>query len=85
MFPRQKVAVFVDGCFWHGCPEHGTHPKTNEEWWRWKIQRNRDRDLDTDMRLGELGWRVVRCWEHESPDVAADAVEAALRASSAGD
>jgi len=66
--------VFVDGCFWHGCPEHGTSPHTNSEWWTWKIQRNKDRDTDTNERLGELGWAVVRVWEHEDPEVAADRV-----------
>jgi DNA mismatch endonuclease (patch repair protein) len=65
VFGRAHVAVFVDGCFWHGCPEHGTSPKANAEWWREKIDRNRARDLDTDRRLVEAGWRVVRLWEHE--------------------
>lgn len=70
-FPKQRVAVFVDGCFWHGCGEHGTRPKTNQEWWDWKLARNRARDADTNERLAELGWRVVRVWEHEHPEVAA--------------
>lgn len=73
-FTRARLAVFVDGCFWHGCPEHGTSPHTNSEWWTWKIQRNKDRDTDTNERLGELGWAVVRVWEHEDPEVAADRV-----------
>jgi DNA mismatch endonuclease (patch repair protein) len=71
-FPGRQLAVFVDGCFWHGCPEHGTWPKANGAWWREKIEANRSRDRDTDARLAELGWRVVRVWEHEEP---ADAVE----------
>lgn len=77
-FPRQRVAVFVDGCFWHGCPEHGTQPRANEDWWRWKIARNQARDRDTTERLQELGWTVIRIWEHELPTAAADAVEAVL-------
>lgn len=65
-FPRQRVAVFVDGCFWHGCPEHGTSPRANAAWWRTKIDANIARDRDTDARLTEAGWHVVRVWEHES-------------------
>lgn len=70
-FTRQKVAVQVDGCFWHGCQEHGTVPGRNTEWWRWKIQRNQARDQDTDARLAELGWTVIHVWEHEDPAEAA--------------
>lgn len=73
-FTRQKVAVQVDGCFWHGCPEHGTVPGRNTQWWRWKIQRNQDRDRDTDARLAELGWTVIHVWEHEDPAAAAGRV-----------
>jgi len=80
VFPRARVAVFVDGCFWHGCPEHGTMPKANRAFWREKIARNRARDADTDRRLVELGWTVLRFWEHEDVERAADAVEAAVRA-----
>ncbi|MFN6551422.1 very short patch repair endonuclease [Mycolicibacterium septicum] len=69
VFGPSKVAVFVDGCFWHGCPEHYTAPKTNADFWRSKIQRNKDRDLDTDSRLAEAGWQTIHAWEHE--DVAA--------------
>src|SRR5579885_3111965 len=64
-FPRERVAVMVDGCFWHGCPEHGTWPKQNAEWWREKIAGNVTRDRDTDVKLGEVGWLSVRVWEHE--------------------
>lgn len=74
MFPRIKVAVFVDGCFWHGCPVHGTWPKTNAEFWRKKIETNRARDADTNRRLEALGWTVVRIWAHEDPDEAAERV-----------
>ncbi len=59
-FTRAKVAVFVDGCYWHGCPEHGTRPKANREWWDWKIAKNRERDLDTNALLAGQGWMVVR-------------------------
>ena len=65
VFAAAKVAVFVDGCFWHGCPDHATWPKANEEFWREKIETNRLRDRDTDRRLAEAGWSVVRVWEHE--------------------
>jgi len=72
VFPGIQVAVFVDGCFWHGCPLHGTWPKANADFWREKIETNRARDADTNRRLREEGWLVIRIWEHESPD---DAVE----------
>ncbi len=78
-FTRAKVAVFVDGCFWHGCPDHGTRPQTNREWWDWKIARNKERDLDTNHLLTEAGWIVVRVWEHEHPAEAADRVERVVR------
>src|SRR5688572_8269487 len=55
-FPRQRVAVFVDGCFWHGCPEHGTWPKQNGSWWRSKIEANQRRDFDTTVRMEAIGW-----------------------------
>jgi len=70
-FTRAKVAVFVDGCFWHGCPEHGTMPKNNREWWQAKLEANARRDLDTDDALAKAGWMAVRIWEHEEPRVAA--------------
>lgn len=66
-FPGIKIAVFVDGCFWHGCPEHATWPKQNAEFWRHKIETNRARDANTVARLEALGWKVIRIWEHESP------------------
>jgi DNA mismatch endonuclease, patch repair protein len=74
IFKSAKVAVFVDGCFWHGCPIHGTWPQANREWWRRKIERNRQRDSDTDQRLTEAGWRVIRAWEHEDLDEVAQRV-----------
>jgi DNA mismatch endonuclease, patch repair protein len=77
-FPRRRVAVFVDGCFWHACPEHGTSPKANAVWWRAKLDANVQRDRDTDRRLEEAGWTPVRIWEHEDPVRAADLVEQRL-------
>ena len=65
VFARQRVAVYVDGCFWHGCPEHGTRSKSNTAWWEEKLARVRARDADTDRALAEAGWFVVRVWEHE--------------------
>lgn len=79
VFPGRRVAVFVDGCFWHGCPEHATWPKANAEWWRAKIEANVARDRDSDARLTEAGWAVVRVWEHEHSDVAAAIVCAAVK------
>lgn len=71
VFRGLRVAVFVDGCFWHGCPQHATWPKENAEFWRAKILANRQRDRDTDKRLRAAGWRVVRVWAHEPPERAA--------------
>jgi len=73
-FVGRRVAVFVDGCFWHSCPEHATTPKSNHEFWVQKLARNVERDRETDVRLRELGWTVVRVWEHEDPVAAADRV-----------
>lgn len=73
-FPGLRIAVFVDGCFWHGCPEHATWPKQNSEFWRQKIEANRLRDSDTNSRLFNDGWTVLRFWEHESPTKAAETV-----------
>lgn len=70
-FVTPRVLVFVDGCFWHGCPVHATWPKANAAWWRQKIESNRQRDRDASRRLQLAGWRVVRVWEHEPPDRAA--------------
>src|SRR4051794_5948366 len=61
-FPRAKVLVFVDGCFWHGCPRHGTWPRANSSWWRDKILSNKRRDRDTTARARGLGWTVLRVW-----------------------
>ncbi len=78
VFTRQKLAVFVDGCFWHSCPDHATQPTSNADWWRDKLERNRDRDRETDRLLSEEGWRVLRIWEHEDPHEAVDKVRAYL-------
>lgn len=64
-FPAHRIAVFVDGCFWHGCPICGHVPKTNTDFWKAKIQRNRSRDHENTKKLKKLGIRVVRYWEHE--------------------
>lgn len=77
-FTRRRIAVLVDGCFWHGCPEHGSRPATNSTYWHEKVQRNQARDRDTDASLIGAGWRVVRIWEHESRAAAVAIVEAAL-------
>lgn len=74
LFSAAKVAVFVDGCFWHSCPIHATKPKANAEWWASKLATNVARDRDTDRRMVEIGWTVVRIWEHEDPVGAADKV-----------
>ncbi|MFI8167083.1 very short patch repair endonuclease [Streptomyces sp. NPDC085931] len=71
VFTRTKVAVFVDGCFWHGCPTHYTHSKSNVTYWTEKIARNKERDEDTNRRLREAGWLVIRIWEHEDLEIAA--------------
>lgn len=79
-FPSARVAVFVDGCFWHGCPKHATWPASNADFWRQKIETNRRRDMDTDAQLKKAGWHVVRVWEHEDPDPAAAQIETLVRA-----
>jgi DNA mismatch endonuclease (patch repair protein) len=75
VFTKAKVAVFMDGCFWHGCPQHHTKAATNADYWAEKVLRNRERDAETDRLLTEAGWKVVRVWEHEDP------TDAALRVS----
>jgi DNA mismatch endonuclease (patch repair protein) len=80
VFPRRRVAVFVDGCFWHGCELHRTHPRRNSGFWQEKIELNRVRDADTDARLQAAGWTVVRVWEHEAPLEVADRIEQICRA-----
>jgi len=70
VFPRAKLAVYVDGCFWHGCALHGSWPRANAKWWRAKIEANRERDEDTNLWLSAAGWTVLRIWEHEPVDQA---------------
>lgn len=78
VFPKTKVAVFVDGCFWHGCPEHYRPAKQRAQKWQDKIQANRDRDAATNLVLKEAGWSVIRVWEHEDPETAAELVRAVV-------
>jgi DNA mismatch endonuclease, patch repair protein len=79
-FTRPRLIVFVDGCFWHGCPQHGISPRKNPEWWQWKLAMIAARDTDTDVRLRELGWTVLRIWEHVDASAAADVVQSTLSA-----
>lgn len=79
VFRRARVAVFVDGCFWHGCSEHRTIPANNRKWWQAKITANQQRDRDTDERLTEDGWLVVRVWEHDEPTAAAQEIATLVR------
>ncbi|MCY0927053.1 very short patch repair endonuclease [Streptomyces sp. H27-H1] len=72
VFTKARVAVFVDGCFWHGCPEHHRPAtKQHSDFWRRKMEENRSRDTTTNQALQEAGWTVIRIWEHEDPDEAA--------------
>lgn len=80
VFGPARVAVFVDGCFWHGCPDHATWPKSNAAFWREKIETNRSRDRDTDQRLVAAGWLPIRVWEHEDAGEAASLVETLVQA-----
>ncbi len=75
-----RVAVFVDGCFWHRCPEHATHPRANGAWWREKLDANVARDRRNDDALTSAGWTVLRFWEHEAVTSIADEIEVVLNA-----
>ncbi|WP_189246281.1 very short patch repair endonuclease [Streptosporangium pseudovulgare] len=79
VFTKAKVAVFLDGCFWHGCPQHHTRAVTNAGYWAEKVIRNRERDAETDRLLTEAGWSVIRVWEHDSPNEAANRVAEEVR------
>jgi DNA mismatch endonuclease, patch repair protein len=78
VFTRHRVAVFVDGCYWHSCPEHGRSPKSNTFYWGPKLERNRQRDLEVDRALKAHGWQVLRFWEHEDPEEVASFIEQCL-------
>lgn len=77
-FGKLRVAVFLDGCFWHGCPEHATSPRSNAEWWRSKLDRNIARDRETTDHLASENWTVLRFWEHESKEEIADRIMRAV-------
>ena len=79
-FTRARLAVYIDGCFWHGCPDHGTMPKSNAEWWETKLAANRARDAASTAQLQGLGWTVLRFWEHEAPADVALKIRATLGA-----
>jgi len=79
VFSRYRVAVYVDGCYWHNCPTHGTRPKNNASWWAEKLERNRERDHKTAVALRNAGWTVIRIWEHEDSAVAARLVADVLK------
>jgi DNA mismatch endonuclease, patch repair protein len=81
-FTKHRLAVFVDGCFWHACPVHGEIPKANRAYWEPKLRRNRERDRETTERLADAGWLAIRTWEHEDVAVACRRVMAALAARS---
>ena len=78
-FISARVAVFVDGCFWHACPDHGVMPKSNSEWWRLKLDANRERDSRKDCALSGAGWLPVHVWEHEDPQFAAQVLAMVVR------
>lgn len=84
VFPRERLAVYIDGCFWHSCPDHGTTPRTNRQWWIDKLETNRARDAATTAALTAEGWLVLRFWEHEDADAAARTVYENLRAIRSG-
>ncbi|MGW2922331.1 very short patch repair endonuclease [Streptomyces angustmyceticus] len=75
VFRPVKVAVFIDGCYWHGCPEHYVQPKTNVGYWSDKVSKNIARDRDTDAQLAAAGWTVLRFWEHENPEECAQEIQ----------
>ena len=82
VFLRQRVAVFIDGCFWHGCPEHHRLPRTNTDYWAAKVDGNRERDNATDETLAAAGWTVMRFWEHDDPEEVAATIRTAVRGAS---
>lgn len=79
VFTRAKIAVYIDGCYWHGCPEHHRAARTNATFWSTKIEGNRSRDKRTQAILETAGWRCLRFWEHEDPQIVANKVYSAVR------
>ena len=79
VFPRVKLAVFLDGCFWHGCAKHGNQPKKNTDYWQPKLARNVARDAQVNSELMAAGWHVLRIWEHEDAELAAVRIECVYR------
>lgn len=84
VFTKYRVAVFIDGCFWHGCPQHATLPKMNSDYWLPKLERNIARDIETNDALADAGWRVLRFWEHESPEQVARSIVGAVTTGAVG-
>jgi len=85
VFTKWKVAIYIDGCFWHGCPIHATVPKRNADYWVPKLQRNVERDRETTLRLESLGWVVLRFWEHENVDAVVHTISDQLASRRLGD
>ncbi|EFH31552.1 conserved hypothetical protein [Streptomyces pristinaespiralis ATCC 25486] len=83
-FPGLRIAVFMDGCFWHGCPQHATSPKANASWWREKLDKNIARDIETTKHLEDAGWVVLRFWEHETPAQVANRIAEEIDRARAG-
>ena len=83
-FTKQKIAIFVDGCFWHSCPQHGTMPKSNQDYWIPKLRENVERDLFTNRDLQASGWLVIRVWEHTAPEDALTKLQRCLNLIQAG-
>jgi len=79
VFRPSRVCVYVDGCFWHSCPEHGSMPASNHDFWEEKLRRNTERDAENTGLLRDRGWTVLRCWEHEDPVAVSDLVETTVR------
>jgi DNA mismatch endonuclease (patch repair protein) len=79
VFTRKRIAIFIDGCFWHGCPIHATRPKVNADYWWPKLDRNKQRDHETTAALESAGWLVLRFWEHEAPTAVATTITRAVR------
>ncbi|MHA7181614.1 very short patch repair endonuclease [Arthrobacter sp. MDB2-24] len=83
VFTRVQIAVYLDGCFWHGCPSHGTTPTTNADYWIPKLEQNRRRDGKVTKLLGESGWTVLRFWEHDDPSMIVDKIAECVRGAQA--